>query len=159
MSKNKKILTVLNSLLSDELTTINQYMVHSEMCENWGYNKLYAAIRKHAMEEMQHAVWLIERIFFYDGSPTISKLKTIKSSRTVSDIISNDNYNKFGTVYAYNNAIKLARDNEDQGTIDMLTKILKVQEVHVGWGKVQHAQIEKMGMENYLINQTEFLAN
>ena len=49
-------------------------MVHSEMCENWGYNKLYAAIRKHAMDEMQHAVWLIERIFFYDGSPTISKL-------------------------------------------------------------------------------------
>jgi len=67
MKGNKKIITVLNSLLADELTAINQYMVHSEMCDNWGYLKLHMAIRKQAMDEMHHAEWLIERIIFFDG--------------------------------------------------------------------------------------------
>ena len=91
MKWNKKLLTVLNSLLADELTAINQYMVHSEMCENWGYGKLHMAIRKQAMDEMHNAEWLIERIIFLDGSPTVSKLNTIKIGKTVSEMINNDN--------------------------------------------------------------------
>ena len=86
----KNYLQSLNSLLADELTAINQYMVHSEMCENWGYSKLHTAIRKQAMDEMHHAEWLIERIIFFDGSPTVSKLNAIKIGKTVSEMISND---------------------------------------------------------------------
>jgi bacterioferritin len=155
MKGSKKLLLVLNSLLADELTAINQYMVHSEMCENWGYGKLHMAIRKQAMDEMHHAEWLIERIIFLDGSPTVSKLNTIKIGKTVSEMISNDNGDELDAVRAYNDAIKLAREVDDQGTVDLLTKILKMEEGHVDWAEIQRAQIEQMGMENYLVNQTE----
>jgi len=155
MKGNKKLLTVLNSLLADELTAINQYMVHSEMCANWGYHKLHMAIRKQAMDEMHHAEWLIERIIFFDGSPTVSKLNTMKIGKTVSEMISNDNGDELDAIRAYTDAIKLAREVDDQGTVDLLTKILKMEEGHVDWAEIQRAQIEQMGMENYLVNQTE----
>jgi bacterioferritin len=155
MKGNKKLLTILNSLLADELTAINQYMVHSEMCENWGYSKLHMAIRKQAMDEMHHAEWLIERMIFLEGSPTVSKLNTIKIGKTVSDMIGNDNADELDAVRAYNDAIKLAREVDDQGTVDLLTKILKMEEDHVDWAEIQRAQIEQMGIENYLVNQIE----
>jgi len=155
MKGNEKLLKVLNSLLADELTAINQYMVHSEMCENWGYSKLHTAIRKQAIDEMHHAEWLIERIIFFDGFPMVSKLNSIKIGKTVSDMIGNDNDDELEAIHAYNDAIKLAREAEDQGTVDLLTKILKMEEGHVDWAEIQRAQIKQMGMENYLINQTE----
>ena len=153
MKGNEKLLTVLNSLLADEITVINQYMVHSEMCENWGYTKLHQAIRKQSIDEMNHAEWLIERILFFDGAPTVSKLNPIKIGKTVSEMISNDKDAELEVVHTYNNAIKLAREVDDQGTVDLLTKILKMEEGHVDWAEIQRAQIEQMGMENYLINQ------
>jgi bacterioferritin len=155
MKGNQKLLTILNSLLADELTAINQYMVHSEMCENWGYGKLHMAIRKQAMDEMHHAEWLIERIIFFEGSPTVSKLNNIKIGKTVSEMIRNDDKDELDAVHAYNAAIKLAREVDDEGTVDLLTKILKMEEGHVDWAEIQRAQIEQMGMENYLVNQTE----
>jgi len=154
MKGKKELLTVLNSLLADELTAINQYMVHSEMCENWGYEKLHLAIRSQAMDEMRHAEWLIERIIFFEGAPTVSKLNPMKIGKTVQEMINNDNGDELDAVLAYNNAIKLARETGDQGTADLLTKILKMEEGHVDWAEIQRAQIEQMGMENYLVNQT-----
>jgi len=155
MKGNEKVLKVLNSLLADELTAINQYMVHSEMCENWGYSKLHMAIRKQAMDEMHHAEWLIERLIFLEGVPTVSKLNAIKIGTTVLAMIKNDDNAELDAVHAYNEAIKLAREVEDQGTVDLLSKILKMEEGHVDWAEIQRAQIEQMGMENYLENQTE----
>jgi len=153
MKGNTKLITVLNSLLADELTVINQYMVQSEMCANWGYGKLHMATRKQAMDEMLHAEWLIERIIFFEGSPTVSKLNPMKIGKTVSEIISNDDKTELKVVSEYNDAIKLAREVDDQGTVDLLTKILKMEEGHVDWAEKQHAQIEQMGLENYLVNQ------
>jgi len=155
MKGNNDLITVLNSLLADELTAINQYMVHSEMCENWGYGKLHMAIRSQAMDEMHHAEWLIERIIFFEGAPTVSKLNAIRIGKTVSEMISNDNGDELNAIHAYNSAIKLAREVDDQGTVDLLTKILKMEEGHVDWAEIQRAQIEQMGMENYLVSQTE----
>jgi len=155
MKGNKKVLAVLDQLLADELTAINQYMVHSEMCENWGYQKLHMDIRKQAMDEMHHAEWLIERIIFFEGTPTVSKLNPMKIGKTVSEMITNDNSDELGAVRSYNEAIKLARSVDDQGTIDLLSKILKMEEGHVDWAEIQNSQIEQMGLENYLINQTE----
>jgi len=146
---------VLNSLLADELTVVNQYMVHSEMCENWGYNKLHMAIRKQAMDEMHHAEWLIERIIFFEGAPTVSKLNPIKIGKTVSEMISYDHDDELKVVRDYNEAIKLGIEVKDQGSVDLLTKILKMEEGHVDWAEIQQAQIEQMGMANYLVNQTE----
>ena len=155
MKGSKKLLLVLNSLLADELTAINQYMVHSEMCENWGYGKLHMAIRKQAMDEMHHAEWLIERIIFLDGAPTVSKLNVIKIGKTVPEMISNDDKDELDAVNAYNEAVKLAREVGDEGSVDLLTKILKMEEGHVDWAEIQQAQIEQMGVENYLVNQSE----
>jgi len=154
MKGNKDLIAVLNSLLADELTAINQYMVHSEMCENWGYGKLHMGIRGQAMDEMHHAEWLIERIIFFEGAPTVSKLNPIKIGKTVSEMISKDLDSEFNAVNAYNSAIKLAREVDDQGTVDLLTKILKMEEGHEDWNEIQRSQIEQMGLENYLVNQT-----
>ena len=159
MKGNKELITVLNSLLADELTVINQYMVQSEMCANWGYGKLHAAIRKQAMDEMLHAEWLIERIIFFDGSPTVSKLNPINIGKTVSEMISNDNNAELNVVRDYNDAIKLAHDVADEGSVELLTKILKMEEDHVDWAEIQSAQIEQMGLENYLLSQTWSPAN
>src|SRR5450759_5647367 len=155
MKGNKKLLLVLNALLADELTVVNQYMVHSEMCENWGYNKLHMAIRKQAMDEMHHAEWLIERIIFFEGAPTVSKLNPIRIGKTVSEMISYDYDDELKVVRDYNEAIKLAHEVDDQGSVDLLIKILKMEEGHVDWAEIQRAQVEQMGMENYLVNQTE----
>jgi len=155
MKGNNELLTALNSLLADELTAINQYMVHSEMCENWGYGKLHMAIRKQAMDEMHHAEWLIERIIFFEGAPTVSKLNPIKIGKNVLEMISNDDKDELNAVLAYNNAIKLAREVGDQGSVDLLTKILKMEEGHVDWAEIQRAQIEQMGLQNYLASQIE----
>jgi Bacterioferritin (cytochrome b1) len=129
MKGNKKLLLVLNALLADELTVVNQYMVHSEMCENWGYNKLHMAIRKQAMDEMHHAEWLIERIIFFEGAPTVSKLNPIKIGKTVSEMISYDHDDELKVVRDYNEAIKLAHEVDDQGSVDLLIKILKMKKV------------------------------
>lgn len=155
MKGNEKLIAVLNDLLADELTAISQYMVHSEMCENWGYPKLHKAIEKQAVDEMHHAEWLIQRILFLEGMPVVSKLNPMKIGKSVQEIVTNDQDAEMGAIRAYNNAIKLSREAADQSTADLLTQILKMEEGHVDWGEVQSSQIEQMGLQNYLVNQSE----
>jgi len=145
MKGNEKLLAVLNQLLADELTAINQYMVHSEMCDNWGYDKLHKAIEGQA---------LIQRILFLEGTPIVSKLNPIKVGTTVLEIITGDQDAELSAVRAYNDAIALAHEVGDQASVDLLTRILKMEEDHVDWAEMQRAQIEQMGLENYLTNQT-----
>ena len=159
MKGNEKLIVALNSLLADELTAINQYMVHTELCESWGYGKLHVAIRKQAIDEMRHAEWLIERIIFLDGAPTVSKLNPMKIGKTAAEMISNDYGYELNAIRDYNNAIKLSREVDDQGSLELLTKILKMEEDHADWAEVQLAQIEQMGLENYLVNQVESSAS
>jgi len=155
MQGNNKLLTVLNQLLADELTAINQYMVHSEMCENWGYEKLHEAIENQAKDEMHHAEWLIQRIIFLEGTPAVSKLNPIKIGTSVLEMITNDQEAELGAVRAYNGAIALAHEVDDQASVDLLIRILKMEEGHVDWAEIQRAQVDQMGLENYLTNQTE----
>jgi bacterioferritin len=156
---NDRLLTVLNQLLADELTAISQYMVHSEMCANWGYEKLHTAIEKQARDEMHHAEWLIRRIIFMEGAPVVSKLNPIKIGQTVLEMVSNDQQAEVGAVGAYNGAIGLAHEVADQVTVDLLTGILKMEEGHVDWADRQSAQIAQMGLQNYLTIQTEGTAS
>ena len=155
MKGNERLLTVLNQLLADELTAINQYIVHSEMCDNWGYGKLHQAIETQAKDEMHHAEWLIRRIIFLEGTPTVSRLNPMKIGTSVLEMITNDQEAELGAVHVYNDAIALAHEVGDQATVDLLTRILKMEEAHVDWAESQRAQIEQMGLGNYLINQTE----
>lgn len=153
MKGNEELIQTLNSLLADELTAINQYMVHSEMCENWGYGNLYMNKRKQAMDEMNYAEWLIERILFFDNAPSISKHNPLGIGKTIAEIVNHDYKLELVTIHTYNEAIKFAREVEDQGTVDLLTKILKMEEGHVEWAEIQQTQMEQMGMENYLVTQ------
>ena len=153
MKGNEQVLKTLNELLSDELTAISQYMVHSEMCEAWGYGKLHKAIEKQALDEMHHAEWLIQRILFLEGIPVVSKLKTIRIGKNVEEIIGTDQSAEQEAVVAYNSAIGLAGESNDQSAADLLTTILKMEEGHVDWAEKQRAQIKHMGLQNYLVNQ------
>ncbi len=155
MKGNKELLKTLNALLADELTAINQYMVHAEMCENWGYIKLHKAIEKQAIDEMHHAEWLIQRIIFLEGIPMVSKLNTVRIGKTVPEMIQNDLNDELGAVSSYNEGIKLAREVKDQSSAELLTKILKMEEGHVDWAEAQNDQIAQMGLENYLVTQLE----
>lgn len=155
MKGNEKLLVILNQRLADELTAINQYMVHSEMCNNWGYGILHKEIEKQAMDEMHHAEWLIERIIFLEGAPVVSKLNPIKIGKTVLDIVTNDQDAELLGLLAYNSAIKTAHEVNDEGSVDLLTKILKMEEGHVDWAEKQRAQIDQLGLENYLTNKSE----
>lgn len=153
MKGDEKLIEVLNQLLADELTAISQYMVHSEMCEHWGYDGLHEAIEARAIDEMRHAEWLIGRILFLEGIPIVSKLNPMKIGKTVPKMIENDEKAELGAVKAYNKAIALAGDVGDEGTADLLVKILGDEENHIDWGEKQQAQIAQMGLENYLASQ------
>lgn len=154
MKSTAQMLEVLNQLLADELTAVNQYMVHAEMCSHWGYGKLHSAIEKQAIDEMHHAEWLIERIIFLEGNPQVSKLNPIKIGKDVPEIIGGDQEAEVAAVKAYNAGIRLAHESDDQATADLLTKILRMEEGHVDWAEKQRAQIDQMGLEGYLSDQT-----
>ena len=154
MKGNAKLIDALNQRLAEELTAINQYMVHAEMCANWGYDKLHKAIEHQAIDEMHHAEWLIARIIFLEGAPMVSKLNPMKIGKSVVEMVANDEQDELGAVKAYNESIKLAEEMHDKGTSDLLTKILKMEEDHEDWAEQQRAQIEQMGLENYLANQS-----
>lgn len=155
MKGNEKILETLNMLLADELTAINQYMVQSEMCADWGYEKLYEAIEKRAIDEMKHAEKLIGRILFLEGKPIVSNLNKINIGGTVDAQHKNDHAAEEMAIKAYNDAIKLAVEVGDNGTRDFLEEILEDEEEHIDWIETQLDQIEQMGLQVYLGEQLE----
>lgn len=155
MKGNDRLIGMLNQLLADELTAINQYMVQSEMCDNWGYDKLHKVIEKNAIDEMHHAEWLIGRIIFLEGTPVVSKLNPMKIGRVVQEMVSNDGESELDAIRAYNEAITFAHEIKDQGSVDLMMKILKDEERHRDWAEAQQDQTEQMGLQNYLANQAE----
>ena len=154
MKGNAKLIETLNEILTGELTAINQYFVHAKMCANWGYTKLHEAFEKIAIDEMKHAEWLIERILFFEGHPAI-KLGELNIGKTVPDMVGSVATAEADAVKAYNAGIALAREAADEGTVELLTKILKMEEGHIDWAEAQMDQIEQMGLPNYLSMQTE----
>jgi bacterioferritin len=155
MKGNEKILATLNDLLADELTAINQYMVHSEMCEDWGYGKLHKLVEKRAIDEMKHAEKLIGRILFLEGIPVVSNLKKINIGADVEKQYENDLDAELGAIKAYNDAIKLASEVGDNGTRDFLQSILNDEEEHLDWLETQLEQIKQIGLQNYLVEQMD----
>jgi len=153
MKGHEKIIATLNDLLADELTAINQYMVHSEMCDDWGYGKLHKSIEKRAIDEMKHAEKLIGRILFLEGTPVVSDLKKIHIGANVEKQYANDWNAEIEAIKAYNAAIKLAAELADNGTRDFLQSILNDEEAHLDWLETQVEQIEQIGIQNYLVEQ------
>lgn len=155
MKGDKRLLKTLDALLADELTAINQYMVHSEMCANWGYDRLHEAVEKRAIEEMRHAEKLIARILFLESSPTVSKLNAVHVGPEVPKQIQNDLDAEMHAVKAYNEAIHLADEVGDAATRALLESILKEEDGHVDWLEEQLDQINQIGAPLYLTTQTQ----
>lgn len=153
MKGNKKLIEALNSLLADELTAINQYMVHSEMCANWGYEKLHKHFEKRAIEEMKHAEKLIGRILFLDGTPTVSVLRKISVGREVPEQLGNDLALEMGGIKAYNDAILLAGEVGDFATREILEHILQVEDTHIDGIEELQDQIGHMTLPIFLTTQ------
>ncbi len=153
MKGQKKIIDTLNALLADELTAISQYMVHSEMCDNWGYAKLHDVVEKRAIDEMKHAEKLIARILFLEGKPIVSKLNPIVIGPVVEKQIDNDWTAEAGAIKNYNAGIKLAVELGDNGTREILEAILKDEEAHIDLLEAQKDQIAQIGVQNFLTEQ------
>ena len=153
MKGNEKILEKLNDLLSDELTAINQYMVHSEMCDNWGYDKLHKAIEARAIAEMKHAEKLIGRILFLEGLPIVSDLKRLFIGADIPKMFDFDHKAEEGAIKSYNEAIVLAGSLKDYATREILESILKDEDAHIDGIEEILDQIGQMGLSIFLTTQ------
>jgi bacterioferritin len=153
MKGNAQLIKALNGLLADELAAISQYMVHAEMDENWGYEKLNKMIRARAITEMKHAEKLIERVLFLEGIPIVDKLSAIHIGADVPKQFNNDLAAEVGAIRSYNAAIKLAQEVADNATKEVLDSILKDEDGHVDEIETQQDQIKQMGLPQYLSRQ------
>lgn len=155
MKGDPRLIKTLNSLLADELTAINQYMVHSEMCDSWGYEKLHKTIEKRAIQEMRHAESLIGRILFLEGIPIVSELKKIFIGDEVPKMLESDRKAEFEAIKAYNAAIKLAGEVGDFATRELLEKILQDEDKHIDEIEELLDQVKQMTLPIFLTTQTK----
>jgi bacterioferritin len=155
MKGDVKIIETLNSLLSDELTAINQYMVHSEMCDNWGYDKLHKHFEKRAIDEMKHAEKLIGRILFLEGIPMVSQYRKIEIGKDIPAQLKNDQAAESGAIKSYNDAIALCGDVRDFATRDLLQSILNDEDAHMDGIEELQDQIGQMTLQVFLTTQVK----
>jgi bacterioferritin len=155
MKGHVELIASLNSLLADELSAINQYIVHSEMSANWGYGKLHNHFEKRAIDEMKHAEKLIARILFLEGIPIVSKLKDIHIGSDVSKQLASDHQAEADAIAAYNDAIKLAGDVKDFATREILENILNDEDRHIDDIEALKDQVEQMTLPIFLSTQLE----
>jgi bacterioferritin len=153
MKGSAKVIAALNEALQEELTAINQYFLHAEMCENWKYETLAKFIKKQSIDEMKHAEKLVERILFLDGSPNITGPANLKVGKNVKEQLANDLVLELGAVKMYNNSVKLAREEADNASAELFTKLLHDEEEHADWLEAQLHLIEEIGYERYLSKQ------
>lgn len=153
MKGNDKLIAVLNDLLADELTAISQYMVHSEMCDAWGYEALHKSVEARAIVEMKHAEKLIGRILFLEGTPQVDKLKKMLIGSDVPKQFANDLQAELDAWKAYNEAIKLADDVGDAPTKHLLEEIVRDEDDHIDDLEEKQDQIKQMGLQLFLANQ------
>jgi bacterioferritin len=153
MKGDPKLIKALNALLADELTAINQYMVHSEMCDNWGYDKLHKTIEKRAVDEMKHAEKLIGRILFLEGLPVVSDLKKLFIGADIPKMFGSDHNAEAGAIKSYNEAIILAGSLKDYATREILESILKDEDAHIDGIEEVQDQIGQMGLQIFLTTQ------
>jgi bacterioferritin len=152
MKGSPKVIEELNKALKEELTAINQYFLHAEMCENWGYEKLSEYIKKQSIGEMKHAEVLMERILFLDGTPSMKPLD-LTIGKNVQEMLQSDLDLELGAVKDYNAAIQVAVAEKDNGSRDLFVALLKDEEDHVDWLEAQMHQIKELGYERYLTMQ------
>jgi bacterioferritin len=153
MKGDPKVIEILNEVLTAELTAINQYFLHGEMCENWGYMRLFRIIRKESIDEMKHAEKLIERVLFLEGIPNVQRLWPIRIGENVHEIFKADYALEMEALPRLNQGIETCRELGDNNTRRLLEEILEDEEKHVDWLEAQLSLIEQVGLQNYLAEQ------
>jgi bacterioferritin len=153
MKGNPKVIAHLQEALHEELTAINQYFLHAEMCENWKYEKLSKYIKKQSIDEMKHAEALIERILFLDGTPSVSEALSINVGGNVRAQIESDLKLEVEAVAMYNRSVEVARQEGDNASRELFERLLKDEEEHVDWLEAQVHQMKEIGYERYLSQQ------
>jgi bacterioferritin len=153
MRGEERIITVLNDVLTAELTAVNQYFVHARMCENWGYARLWKKVRAESIGEMKHADTLIQRILYLEGVPNLQRLGKVNVGQTVPEQLRLDLDVERAAIKALNTAIELCRSLDDNGSREMLEGILHAEEEHANWIEAQLTLIAQAGEANYLAQQ------
>ncbi len=153
MKGNEEVLTLLNQLLTNELTAINQYFIHAKMCENWGYERLAAKVREESIDEMRHADLVISRILFLEGVPNLQRYHKLRVGETVKEQLESDLQVEYSAIQFLNQAIEVSRKTGDNATEDLMTKILVGEEQHTDWLETQLELIRQVGEQNYLAQQ------
>ena len=153
MKGSQKVIDALNEALHEELTAINQYFLHAEMCENWHYNRIGELIKKQSIGEMKHAEEIIERLLFLDGSPNLTKPMNLTVGKNVKEQIQSDLKLEVDAVAMYNRYVELARAEKDNASRELFERLLKDEEEHVDWLEAQMHQINELGYERYLSQQ------
>ncbi|MBD3160940.1 MAG: bacterioferritin [Candidatus Eisenbacteria bacterium] len=155
MKGDDKVIELLNEVLTAELTAINQYFIHAEMCENFGFSALYTQIRQESIDEMKHAEILIERILYLDGMPNMSRYFEIKIGKQVEDMFKKDLALEKDAIDRLNRGIALCSEKGDDGSKQLLENILADEERHYDWIETQLSLIESVGTQNYLSRQVQ----
>lgn len=153
MKGNDEVLRLLNELLTNELTAINQYFIHSKMCANWGFELLGKKIRLESIDEMKHADEVITRILFLEGVPNLQRLNKLKVGETVKEQFECDLQLEYSAIKFLNDGIEAARKAGDNGTEDLMKRILVGEEVHTDWLESQLELMKQIGEQNYLAQQ------
>ncbi len=153
MKGHDQVVTLLNEILTAELTAINQYFIHARMCENWGYKRLWKKLRDESIGEMRHADRLIERVLYLDGVPNVQRLGKVNVGQTVPEQLRLDLELERSAVGALNARVELCRGAGDNGSRDLLEDILKSEEGHIDWIEEQMELIKQVGEAHYLAQQ------
>src|SRR5438067_1161010 len=153
MKGNPKVIASLNEALKEELTAINQYFLHAEMCENWHYHKLGNFIKKQSIDEMKHAEELMERILFLDATPNMTELMKLNVGANVKEQLASDLNLELNAVAMYNRFVQISRDEGDNASRELFERLLKDEEEHVDWLEAQLHQIGEIGYARYLSQQ------
>lgn len=151
MEPNPRVIETLNGLLKAELTSINQYMVHAEMAEDWGYETYGKTEERTAIDEMKHAEKLIARILFLGGKPVVTQMDEIRIGKDLPSMLANDQVLEQAGIDGYNQGIKVMTEEKDNGTKQLLESILEEEENHIDFFEEQLDQIDQMGLPYYLI--------
>jgi bacterioferritin len=153
MKGHAKVLEILNDLLTNELTSVNQYFVHAKMCENWGYQRLASKVRDESIDEMKHADKLISRILYLEGVPNLQRLNKVNVGQTVHEQLRLDHDLEKGAITFLQTSIETVRSLGDYGSFELLNDILVSEEEHADWLEAQLSLVEQVGLENYLAQQ------
>jgi len=150
MKAKEGVVDLLNQILTVDLTAINQYFIHAEMCRNWGYERLYHKLRDSSITEMKDAQRIIEHILYLEGMPNLQRLGTVRVGENVQEDLELNLEAERSAISLFATAIAHCARVEDYTTRNILEEMIRDEEEHVDWLETQLETIGQVGLQNYL---------